>query len=176
MTKSKENSAYSGLVYPEHEQRRTFPRYPFSGAVEAIDSKGNIRIMGRLSDISRSGCYIDTINPFAPGATVELTIVQKNQFFKTRAKVVYSQPGMGMGISFTIAEPDELRKLDTWLNQLSGADSQEPDAPSLELDRRASPTVDYELRSIVRQLIVLLSHKEFANDPDWIALLGRISK
>ena len=74
---------------------------PFTTAVEAIDIQANTRITGRLSDIARKACYMDTISPFATGAAVTLTITKNNQSFKTDANVIYSQIGMGMRLFFT---------------------------------------------------------------------------
>ena len=45
-------------------EKRSCLRFPFSPAVEVLDLQANTQIKGRLSDISRNGCYIDTINPF----------------------------------------------------------------------------------------------------------------
>jgi len=105
----------NGQNPPNPAQRRSCPRYPFSPAVEAIDDQASIRIRGRLSDISRNGCYMDTISPFAPKSVVSLVITKDNQLFKTQAKVIYSQIGMGMGLLFTTADPDQLLLLGTWL-------------------------------------------------------------
>jgi hypothetical protein len=54
--------------------KRSCPRYPFSPPVEALDIQADIRIIGRLSDIARNGCYMETISPFAAKAAVTLTI------------------------------------------------------------------------------------------------------
>src|ERR1700737_782191 len=99
-------------------ETRSCPRYPFSSAVEAIDGQASIRIRGRLSDISRNGCYVDTICPFAAKAVITLVITKDDQSFKTEAKVVYSQIGMGMGLLFTKADPEQLLLLGTWLAEL----------------------------------------------------------
>ncbi len=69
----------------------------FSAGGEAFDSQANVQRTGRLSDISRSGCYMDTISPFAVNAAVILTVTRDGRTFKTKAKVVYSLNGMGMG-------------------------------------------------------------------------------
>ena len=74
---------------------------PFTTAVEAIDIQANTRITGRLSDIARKACYMETISPFATRAAVTLTITKNNQSFKTDANVIYSQIGMGMRLFFT---------------------------------------------------------------------------
>src|ERR1700722_17231629 len=81
-------------------EMRSCTRYPFSSGVEAFDIQANTRVMGRLSDISKNGCYMDTICPFAEKADVSLTITKDEQSFTTQAKVVYSQMGMGMGLLF----------------------------------------------------------------------------
>ena len=104
----------------EPAEKRSCPRYPFSGVVEAFDIAGDVRLMGRLSDLSRNGCYVDTINPFAKGAAATLTITKDARSFTTQSKVVYSSVGMGMGLLFTTAEPEQLRVLGSWLSELSG--------------------------------------------------------
>jgi hypothetical protein len=157
-------------------EQRSCPRYPFSPAVEATDIQANTRIMGRLSDIARNGCYMETISPFAPKAAVTLTITRDNQSFKTQAKVVYSQIGMGMGLLFTTAEPEQLRLLGMWLGELGGGKWREPDAPNLMQQPDSAKNTDHELRDIFRELITLLSRKDIVNDSEGKALLRKLSK
>jgi hypothetical protein len=40
----------------EPAEKRRHPRFPFSAGGEAFDPQANVRVTGRLSDISRSGC------------------------------------------------------------------------------------------------------------------------
>jgi hypothetical protein len=68
---------------------------------------------------------MDTICPFPTKADVTLTITRDKQSFKTQAKVVYSQIGMGMGLLFTTAQPEQLRQLGIWLGELGGERSAE---------------------------------------------------
>ncbi len=157
-------------------EKRSCPRYPFSPAVEAIDLQADIRIMGRLSDISRNGCYVDTINPFAKDAPVTLTISRDNQSFRTRAKVVYSKMGMGMGLLFTTAEPDQLRVLGSWLNELSGGKADREEQSNLFQQPGASTSTDPELRKIVSELIALLNGKNILNDSEAMGLLRKLTK
>jgi hypothetical protein len=162
-------------------EKRSCPRYPFSCAAEAIDIQGNTRITGRISDISRNGCYIDTISPFAPKAAVTLIITKDKQSFKTQAKVVYSQIGMGMGMMFTTAEPDQLHVLGTWLAELSGERVHELEAPVPEAKVTAEKSGAPETRNvlselILSELIILLSRKEILNDSEAKALLQRLFK
>jgi hypothetical protein len=100
--------------------RRSSLRYPVSFAAEVSDIQGDRKITGRLSDISRNDCYVDTINPFELEVAVSLTIITDKLSIKTRAKVVYSQIGMGMGLSFTTTDPEQVRLLERWLGELGG--------------------------------------------------------
>lgn len=157
-------------------EKRSCPRYPFSPAVEAIDIQANNRIMGRLSDIARNGCYMETISPFAPKAAVTLTITSASQSFKTQAKVVYSQIGMGMGLLFTTTEPEQLRLLGTWLGELAGGKQGVPDAPHLQLQLDAAKNTDHMLRDTLAELITLLSRKSIVSDSEGKAMLRKLSK
>jgi PilZ domain len=114
-----------GQVPDNPLEQRSCPRYSFSPEVEAVETLASTRITGRLSDIARNGCYMDTICPFPTKADVTLTITRDKQSFKTQAKVVYSQIGMGMGLLFTTAQPEQLRQLGIWLGELGGERSAE---------------------------------------------------
>ena len=160
-------------------EKRSCPRFPFSTAVEALDLLADTRIMGRLSDISRNGCYVDTINPFAKDASVNLTVTKDNQSFKTQAKVVYSKIGMGMGLLFTTAEPDQLRILGSWLHELSGGRMDQEEQANVFLQRETAKSTDVELqelRIVVSELVALLNGKNILNDSEGMALLRKLSK
>jgi hypothetical protein len=159
-------------------EKRSCPRFPFSPAVEAIDLQADTRIMGRLSDISRNGCCVDTINPFAKGAAVALAVTRDNQSFKTQANVAYSKTGMGMGLLFTTAEPDQLRILGSWLNELSGGRIDEGES-NLFLQRNTTNSTETELRELrktVSDLAALLNAKNILNDSEGMALLRKLAK
>lgn len=133
--------------------------------------------MGRLSDISRNGCYVDTINPFAKDAAVALTVTKDNQSFRTQAKVVYSK--MGMGLLFTTAEPDQLRTLGSWLHELSGGRIDDEEQSNVFLQRETAKSTDVELRElrkIVSELVALLNGKNILDDSEGMALLRKLAK
>jgi hypothetical protein len=156
--------------------KRRWPRYPFTPAVEAMDIGANIRIVGRLSDIAKKGCYMDTISPFATKAAVTLTITKNSQSFKTEADVVYSQIGMGMGLSFTTAEPAQLRLLDTWLEELSGRQEGEQAVLDVSLHPNIVKNAGSDLRETLNDLILLLSRKGLIDDTEGQVLLRKLAK
>ena len=168
-------------IASEPAEKRRHPRFPFSSGGEAFDLQANVHVTGRLSDISRSGCYMDTISPFAVDAAIILTVTHEGRTFKTKAKVVYSLNGMGMGITFETTEPDQARVLDAWLAELGGLIHLAPntatlDAATPEALVEAAPVVDQELRDIVRELIVVLSRKCIVGDVEAMAMMRKLSK
>jgi hypothetical protein len=159
-------------------EKRKSPRYSFSATVEAHDILADMRIIGRLSDISRNGCYVDTISPFAMDAELALKITRGSQSFITDAKVVYSSIGMGMGLLFTTAEPEQLTTLEMWLRELSGEKVIAPQpAPKPVMEaKKASGGGDADLRQVVSELIAQLNGKGILDDSEGMALLRKLSK
>lgn len=172
----KVSSTANGKPLRDPSEKRSCPRYPFSPTVEAHDIQANTRIMGRLSDIARNGCYMDTICPFAPKAAVALTITKDTGSFKTQAKVVYSQVGMGMGLLFTTAEPEQLRQLGMWLGELEGANPGKGTVSNVNLEPSVDSSSDLEIRRIVSDLVAILSVKKILNDSEGMNLLRKLSR
>jgi hypothetical protein len=158
------------------ENHRSNLRYPLSSTVEVIDIQGSTRIMGRIADIARTGCYVDTINPFPPKAAVSLRITRDKQTFETKARVAYSQTGMGMGLLFTTAETEQLRILESWLAELSGENLHEPNPHGSALQFDAAKVVDQESRNGLSELVSLLSRKGVLTVPEGTAILQRLLK
>jgi hypothetical protein len=158
----------------EHINRRRFPRYPVSSAVDAVDIDGVRRITGRLSDISRNGCYVDTTNPFEVGAALALTIIRDKQSIKTRVKVVYCQTGMGMGLSFTTTEPDQVLLLLTWIEELGGGKLQGLALPNTDMQPDSPTGADPILRGIVVEIITSLRRKDILHDWEETVMLQKL--
>jgi hypothetical protein len=95
--------------------RRTHPRYAFTAAVEVVADQPGARLKTRVRDLSQQGCYVDTDSPFALGTATDVRIIKGVESFESRARVVYSQPGKGMGLMFTVVDPEKLGTLNTWI-------------------------------------------------------------
>jgi hypothetical protein len=98
----------------EQEQRGA-PRFPFIAAAEVLAENTGSRMNARISDLSVSGCYVDTINPLADGTLVQVKIVTETQIFEAPARVVYSHIHLGMGLAFREVQPNFLDVLQNWL-------------------------------------------------------------
>jgi hypothetical protein len=100
----------------EREKRRT-PRYSFIASAELIEEASDVRIATRVSELSLHGCYLDMMNPFPVATLVLVKISAGDAFFQTKAKIVYSQPNMGAGVSFLETEPQYQPVLERWLDE-----------------------------------------------------------
>jgi len=95
--------------------RRTHPRYAFTAAIEVVTDESRARVKTRVRDLSQQGCYVDTERPFALGTVTQVRITKNVEAFEAHARVVYNQPGKGMGLMFTAAGPEQLGTLTTWI-------------------------------------------------------------
>jgi PilZ domain len=106
-----------GKVAPTGADRRTYPRYEFTAAVEVIAAESGARIQTRLRDLSQKGCYVDTNSPLPLETAAEIRITKGAQSFAARARVVFSQANKGMGLVFTGVEREQLGTLETWIGE-----------------------------------------------------------
>jgi hypothetical protein len=98
--------------------RRRAPRYMLILLAEVFDEDGDALLSARSSDVSRVGCYIDTLNPAAVGTNISVRLTQGAETFAASARVMYVCPGLGMGITFDSETPgDQMAVLDRWLAQ-----------------------------------------------------------
>ena len=103
-----------------YREKREVPRYSFIAEVSVTEIASNTRISGRISEISRKGCYIDVLNALPEGTPIHLRISRDQGIFETDGKIIYAQPGMGMGVAFDNTPADQLKLLDAWLAELQG--------------------------------------------------------
>jgi hypothetical protein len=102
------------------ERRRTL-RYPFVATAELVDDKSQTHLSARVTELSLFGCYFDTINPFPVSTVVVVKIVHQLVFFEARGRVVYSQPRLGIGVTFEQVHPYFLPILQSWLRNAEKA-------------------------------------------------------
>jgi hypothetical protein len=101
------------------DSRRREPRFSFLAAAEAVDLQNGARTQGKVENISRSGCFLDTRNTFIVWTRIKLRITRGSQCLEIEGLVVHSQPQRGMGISFDKLTPPNQVLLSTWLRELS---------------------------------------------------------
>lgn len=101
----------------EREKRRT-PRYIFIASAELHEEQSAVRVATRVSELSLHGCYLDMMNPFPTGATVQIKILAGELTFQSKAKVIYATPNVGAGVMFMDVDPESESVLKRWLEEL----------------------------------------------------------
>jgi len=98
----------------DHDRRQS-ERFSFIASAEVLSEKAGTRLSARVSDISSTGCYVDTINPLVGGTPVRVKILTETKVFEAPATVVYSHPHLGMGLVFGEVQPNSRGVLEDWL-------------------------------------------------------------
>ena len=100
---------------PQTERRRV-PRIPFT-ATSVVAERGSSRIViAQTSDLSRFGCFVQAPEPYPQGTRVHVEIAHGGATLTALGKVAYVTDE-GMGIVFSIVEPDNQALLEKWLAQ-----------------------------------------------------------
>jgi len=97
------------------QERRRALRFPLIASAEVLAESAGTQLAARISDISATGCYVDTINPLVDGTTVRLKILTDTHVFEAPATVVYSHAHLGMGLMFGEVLPNSQDVLQNWL-------------------------------------------------------------
>ena len=97
------------------DERRRTPRYPFIATAEVVDQSSQASISTRVTELSLHGCYLDMPNPLPKDARINITIYSEGKFFESTAVIIYSQPNLGVGVTFREIRPQFLTVLKQWL-------------------------------------------------------------
>jgi PilZ domain-containing protein len=100
--------------------RRNSTRFALILVAVVTDIESKATLSARTSDVSQTGCYVDTLNPIPKGKSVYVTLSRGEETFETKAKVMYVSIGLGMGLKFE--EPIDVVQLATlnrWLDKAS---------------------------------------------------------
>lgn len=154
------------------EQRHAI-RYPFTATAEVVELRSQTRVLGRSSDLSLGGCYVDTFSPLAVGAIVRVRLEREQRLFEAMATVSNAHLSMGMGLAFTKIDPEHQAILQVWVAELSGERSAEPAAKATEPESGVPPTL-LNLQQVLNDLINLLVRKKIINENEGTSLLRKI--
>ena len=146
-------------------ERRRNLRFPFTATVEAVENKSGTKIIGRTSDLSLGGCYVDTLSPFPVGTEAKLRIQRENETFEAQVQVIFSSIGMGMGLAFVSAHPKRFKVFQKWLLELSGqgvVDDSPQDVSELAPQDKSQTLKNAVLSDLIMTLMQkkVLSHDE----------------
>ncbi len=89
-----------------------------STVAQVVEIGSGVSVSTRVSDLGLGGCYLDTMTPLPVGAEVRLGLLKDRRVIEVNGKVIYSHPGLGMGVSFTDATPEQRFEIDRWVAEL----------------------------------------------------------
>jgi len=150
------------------DDRRSSLRHAISATAEIVEPRSRTRLTGRATDLSMGGCYVDLMSPLEAGTSLHLRLTSEGLVFQCEGQVLYSNPGMGMGVAFTKMPPEHLETLRRWMQLLSG------DAPPLEavgdaafdFEAQTRPAEPANMRAIISELIILLVRQRVLTDAE----------
>jgi PilZ domain len=141
----------------EQLNRRLSPRYPCMGAAEILQS-GKRWGWGKVSDISRCGCYIETDHPLPNGTEAQLRLTIADMLLDICAKVVSTTPVVGMGMEFTAVPDEQENKFAQILHKITATDLSpavqqaghpQPRSATIEITKEAAPGI---LAKIIKRI------------------------
>jgi hypothetical protein len=174
-------------------ERRRNKRYPFTATIEAVETISGTRLNARTSDLGLGGCYVDTLSPFPMGSVLTIKIIRDKESFQAKAKVTYSLVGMGMGLAFIAADPEQVKIFQRWIAELSG---QKPPVMAVDEESQASSPSAYasaenataesapapaessgdEPQYVLSELIIALMRKGVLDKTDGNAMLRKLNR
>ena len=98
---------------PACSSSRTVRRFIFLAVAEIIETATQTCVMGKITKISRKGCYVDILKPFPVGTLLNVVISRDDRSFATKGRVIYAHKGVGMGVAFLDPTDDQLTTLDS---------------------------------------------------------------
>ena len=171
---SKHSTASSGPVQsreqPSEKERRRIQRQLFVATAQIIDVRTGGRNWARTSDLSMSGCYIDTLNPSPLDTVIRVQIQKEGATLELCAKVISCHPGSGMGLVFEGITYTQRTTLSKWLCK---------ESINLELDFVVSQHTDvvkeqFEDQSRFARLLDILARKGVLTKSEALSLLKDI--
>ena|SRR5579862_2602281 len=111
------SDSHAGSVTTAPDRRRA-PRYGVVAIAEIIDSEDGKLLAGTITQISRSGCYVESPKTLPVGTSLKVIISRDQETFVAQANVIHVQEQMGMGVAFQDAAKDQMEILNSWLADL----------------------------------------------------------
>jgi hypothetical protein len=99
-------------------QKKKLPRYTLIASTTLTDDATPACLAGRITEISRAGCYAEILNTRPVGTLLLVHIFRDSETFKTKGKIVYVREPIGVGIAFIDPPTEQLEVLDSWLTDL----------------------------------------------------------
>jgi len=106
--------------------RRSQQRFHCAGGVELRRNEGAPPVFGNLSDISLTGCYVETVSSLPVGTELLFMIRVRDTVLRGRAQVKTSHHAVGIGLVFLHLGAEDQQKLEFLMGTLAGSQDLQP--------------------------------------------------
>jgi hypothetical protein len=97
-------------------ERRRVPRIPFKATCVVTETVSSQTVVAQTTELSRFGCFVQTIKPHPKGTRVHIEIGEAGTTFVASGVVAYVTDE-GMGIVFSTVESENYEVLAKWLSR-----------------------------------------------------------
>jgi hypothetical protein len=97
-------------------ERRRVLRIPFKATSVVAETGSTRAVVAQTTELSRFGCFVQTIKPYRQGTRVHLELADGGDVFTASAVVAYVTDE-GMGVVFSIVESESYEVLAKWLSR-----------------------------------------------------------
>src|SRR5258708_31409000 len=104
-------------ISPQNSRR--WERHKVSVVLPLHGGRATTPMRLTATDISASGCYVETIFPLSIGTSLMVDLWIASEKLTTRSFVRSSDPGLGMGIDFIGLKPDDQQRFQEYLKALN---------------------------------------------------------
>jgi hypothetical protein len=137
---AKSSAAFAGrtaAAFPPHNARRPMQdtpgtrrsqqRFHCTGGVELRRNEGAPPVFGNLSDISLTGCYVETVSTLPAGTELLFMLRVRDTVVRGRAEVKTSHHAVGVGLVFLHMSKEDQQKLEFLIGTLAGSEELRPE-------------------------------------------------
>jgi len=107
--------------------RRSQQRFHCTGGVEMRRHEGAPPVFGNLSDISLTGCYVQTVSSLPVGTEVLFMVRVRDAVVRGRAQVKTSHHAVGVGLIFLYMREEDRQNLEFLIGTLTGSQDLRPE-------------------------------------------------
>jgi hypothetical protein len=129
-------------AYPGDKRRN--PRYKCEGSAEFRSEGSTVRTWATVTDLSRSGCYVEMQATSPVDTPLSMTIEVAGIRVRVKGVVRVSYPFLGMGIAFTEVSNDDQAQFDELLTRLASGISE----TAYKTEARPETTSSSEMASV----------------------------
>jgi hypothetical protein len=129
-------------AYPGDKRRN--PRYKCEGSAEFRSEGSTVRTWATVTDLSRSGCYVEMQATSPVDTPLAMTIEVAGIRVRVKGVVRVSYPFLGMGIAFTEVADDDQAHFDELLTRLASGIS----GPAYKTEAKAETASSSDMASV----------------------------